>query len=258
MLSLLRLQREQIFSTAIPLNQRFCIVGRAFVQALHAKILIFARRFRCQSFLQRGALTSPEQLSPTAWFVWYNRNQVIHKANFSLALQIWESAQRLVQDFINVNSNSPQHIFPSQLRWTTPPCGIFKVNVDGAIIRNSEGLVISAMSKTLPARSSMEEVEAIALENGVLPTQEMNLTDIIVESDSLSVVQSIQKEIYGALGHIIQGTLSALSTFRSWKIQRLKRESNRAAHELAHLARASGVTQIWKGMDLPCIQFLLR
>ena len=94
-LSLLRLQREQIFSTAIPLNQRFCIVGRAFVQALHAKILIFARRFRCQSFLQRGALTSPEQLSPTGWFVWYNRNQVIHKANFSLALQIYESAQRL-------------------------------------------------------------------------------------------------------------------------------------------------------------------
>ena len=66
------------------------------------------------------------------------------------------------------------------------------------------------MSKTLPAQFSMEEVEAIALENGVLLAQEMNLMDIIVESDSLSVVQSIQKEIYGALGHIIQGTLSAL------------------------------------------------
>ena len=114
------------------------------------------------------------------------------------------------------------------------------------------------MSKILPAQFSMEEVEAIALENGVLLAQEMNLMDIIVESDWLSVVQSVQKEIYGALGHIIQGTLSALSTFRSSKIQRLKRESNRAAHELAHLARASGVTQIWKGMDLPCIQFLLR
>ena len=89
--------------------------------------------------------------------------------------------------------------------------------MDGAIIRNSEGLVIAAMSKTLPAQFSMEEVEAIALENGILLAQEMNLMDIIVESDSLSVVQSIQKEIYGALGHIIQGTLSALSTFRSWK-----------------------------------------
>ena len=115
------------------------------------------------------------------------------------------------------------------------------------------------MSKSLPAQFSVEEVKAIALENGVLLALEMNLTDVIVESDSLSVVQSVQrKEIYGALGHIIQGTLSAFSVFRSWKIQHLKKESNRAAHELAQLARASGVSQIWKGMDPPCIQFLLR
>ena len=85
------------------------------------------------------------------------------------------------------------------------------------------------MSKTLTVQFSVEEVEAIALENGVLLALEMNLTDVNVESDSLSVVQSVQKkEIYGALGHIIQGTLSALSVFRSWRIQHLKRESNRA------------------------------
>ena len=105
----------------------------------------------------------------------------------------------------------------------------------------------------------MEEVEAIALENGVLLGQEMNLMDIIVEFDSLSVVHSVQKkEINGVFGHIIQGTLLALSTFRSWKIQHLKRKSNKVAHELAHLARPSGGSQIWKGMDPPCIQFLLR
>jgi len=75
------------------------------------------------------------------------------------------------------------------------------------------------MSKTLPTQFSMEEVEAIALENGVLLAKEMNLTNIIVESNSFSVVQYVQKkEINGALGHIIQGTLSALSAFCSWKI----------------------------------------
>ena len=75
------------------------------------------------------------------------------------------------------------------------PCGLFKVNVDGttsqdhrpssigAIIRNSEGLVIAAMSKSLPAQFSVEEVKAIALENGVHLALEMNLTDVIVESD---------------------------------------------------------------------------
>ena len=221
--------------------------------------------------LNFGTVQDLEVLFSTAQFIWYNRNQVIHEANFSTTLQIWESAQRLVQDFINVNSISLHHSFLSQPIWTPPPCGLFIVNVDGAtsqdhrplsigaIIRNSKGLVIAVMSKTLPAQFLVEEVEAIALENGVLLALEMNLTDVIVESDSLLVVQYVQKkEIYGALSHIIQGMLSALSVFRSWRIQLLKRESNRAAHELAQLARASEVSQIWKGMDPPCIQFLLR
>lgn len=82
--------------------------------------------------LNFGTVQDLEVLFSTAWFIWYNGNQVIHEANFSPALRIWESAQRLVQDFINVNSNSPLHIFPSQPGWTTPSCGLFKVNVDGA------------------------------------------------------------------------------------------------------------------------------
>ena len=61
------------------------------------------------------------------------------------------------------------------------------------------------MSKSLPAQFSVEEVKAIALENGVHLALEMNLTDVIVESDSLSVVQSVQKkEIYGALVQSVQ------------------------------------------------------
>lgn len=103
---------------------------------------------------------------------------------------------------------------------------------------------------------TVDEVEAIAVDNGVLLTQELNLMDIIVELDSLSIVQSFKnREIKGVLGHIIQGTHQTLSAFRYWDFQHLKRESNRAAHELAHLARVSGVSQFWKGIDPPCIKF---
>ena len=40
------------------------MVGSTFTQALQAKILIFAGRFRCQSFLQSSLLGSPEEHSP--------------------------------------------------------------------------------------------------------------------------------------------------------------------------------------------------
>ncbi|XP_075675173.1 uncharacterized protein LOC142644441 [Castanea sativa] len=186
--------------------------------------------------LNIGFAQDLEVLFSTVWFIWYNRNQVIHE----------------------------------QPGWTTPPYGFYKINVDGAtsqdhrlssigaLIRSSDGSVIAAISKVLPVHYTVEEVEAIALECGVLLAQELNLTDIIVESDALSMQFVQKKELNGNIGHILQGVLSALSDFRSWKIQHLKRESNRAAHELAQLARASGESQIWKGMNPPCIQNLLR
>ena len=58
--------------------------------------------------LNFGIVQDLEVFFSTAWFIWYNRNQVIHEENFSTALQIWESAQRLVQNFINVNSINPR------------------------------------------------------------------------------------------------------------------------------------------------------
>ena len=72
---------------------------------------------------------------------------------------------------------------------STPPCGLYKVNVDGKTFQDHRPLsivFIAAMSKTLPMQYFVEEVEAIALENGVLLAQEMNLTNIIVESNKHS------------------------------------------------------------------------
>jgi len=64
--------------------------------------------------------------------------------------------------------------------WTPPSPGIFKVNVDGAtskdgrnssvgvIIRDSCGAVIAASCKYLQGQFLVVEVQAIAVENGIL------------------------------------------------------------------------------------------
>lgn len=144
----------------------------------------------------------------------------------------------------------------NQSKWFGPPIGFFKINVIGAtskdnktssigiIIRDSNGLVSAALSRTLSAQYLVEKVEGKALEYGVLLTQDLNISHIIIESDALSIVQALlSKQTNGVIGHLIQGILSALAVFHSWKIQHLKREFNRAAHEFAQLARYSGATQ---------------
>ena len=49
----------------------------------------------------------------------------------------------------------------------------------------------AAMSKSLQAHYPPDTVEAITLENGIILAHEMNISGVIFESDSLSIVQSV-------------------------------------------------------------------
>ncbi|KAL0011518.1 hypothetical protein SO802_006626 [Lithocarpus litseifolius] len=61
------------------------------------------------------------------------------------------------------------------------------------------------------------------------------------QQDSLAMVLSvIAMESGGPLGHIISGIRSFLLHLYSWSLHHLKRDHNRAAHELAQLAKSVG------------------
>ena len=62
----------------------------------------------------------------------------------------------------------------------------------------------------------MEEVEALAMECGLLLAKEQMLPQIILESDALTAVSSVlAAENDGCLGHIYQRILSLLASFSS-------------------------------------------
>ena len=128
----------------------------------------------------------------------------------------------------------------------SPPSGFHKVNMDGATypdgssscigvtIHDSIGHVTVALSKPLPAHYSLEIVEVLTLENGVILAHEMNISRVIFESDSLATAQSVvAMKLGGPLGHVISGIRSSLPHFCSWSLHHLKRDHNRVAHELA-------------------------
>ena len=146
-------------------------------------------------------------------------------------------------------------------RWTPPLPGVFKINVDGAtledglnssvgaVIRDSGGVVLTACSKFLQGQFSVEEVEALAMEVGILLARDMKLSQIIVESDAISIVNSVNENFMeGSIGHLFQGILALLSSFTSWKVNHVNWDYNRVAHELAHLARRSEDMQVWRGI----------
>ena len=76
------------------------------------------------------------------------------------------------------------------------------------------------------------------MEAGILLARDMKLSQIIVEFDAISIVNSVNENFMEwSIGHLIQGILALLSSFTGWEVNHVNQSYNRVAHELAHLAR---------------------
>lgn len=113
---------------------------------------------------------------------------------------------------------------------------------------------MAANAKLLPAQYGVEVTKALAVEEGILLACQKMLTQAILESDSLSVIQAISSNSpHGDLRPIIQGILSLSSSFEMWKVKHLKRVYNKVAHEVAKLARESKTSHTWNEMEPPML-----
>ena len=81
------------------------------------------------------------------------------------------------------------------------------------------------------------------------------MQDIILEGDSLQVVQAVKEKSlsWRKYGHIIDDIWLLLCTNRRWRIQDVKRTSNRAAHWLAQEGLRNVAEQQWLDHLLQCI-----
>ena len=175
-----------------------------------------------------------------------------------MSSHIWRFASRYLYEFKSARVAVDKSQRAEHGGWSPPPLGMFKVNVDGAtsvdgrnssagvVIRDSCGTVIAACCKYFQGHFSVAKAEALAVECGILLARDMKISQIIIESDAASTVSDINdKFMDGYLGNLYQGIIALLSSFSSWKIKHVKRECNRVAHELAHIARSSETNQVW-------------
>ena len=92
----------------------------------------------------------------------------------------------------------------------------------------------------------------------VLFAAEMGSSKAIFESDVLAIILVVNSnENWGVLGHIIQDIRSSALVFNWSTFQHLKRDGNRATHELVRDAKLTGQSHTWKGVSPPFIQQIL-
>ena len=113
-------------------------------------------------------------------------------------------ASDLLKEFHDVHKKVPRlAVYSSDSRWKPPASGVYKINFDGAIfeeqacagldvvIRDSTGLIIGALSQKIRYPGSVDMVEALAASRAVVFAKELCLQSMVVEGDSLRVIQAL-------------------------------------------------------------------
>ena len=221
--------------------------------------------------LATGNLKDLEYLFVVAWAIWHSRNTKVFESVCLGADQIWNSVVNLISDFKEADSFYSLCPMVGEVSWRKPPNGVLKINTDGAtggdgvlssiavIIRDCRGQAVAALCRVLPGCFSVDDTEALAIEAGVLLARELDFQQIIIESDSLAVVQGISAKDYGGgFGHIVNGIVNLLDGFAGWQIRHVKRDFNRVAHELAKFARCNNVSHLWRGVSPPIVRTLMH
>ncbi|KAL7002934.1 hypothetical protein U1Q18_004092 [Sarracenia purpurea var. burkii] len=95
------------------------------------------------------------------------------------------------------------------------------------------------MLERLPLNGDVDCSEALAASNGISFSKELGLMNVIVEGDSLSVIEGIRKESsqVTSFGNIVQAIKDEILPFRSFSTSHVGRQGNLVAHGLVRLAK---------------------
>jgi hypothetical protein len=153
-------------------------------------------------------------------------------------------------------------------RWNKPPFGVIKLNWDaivdkegqkmgvGIIARDHHGtiLVVLVTSRLFITDPTTAKV-LVAWKMAELCVK-LGFNDVLLEGDSLEVVQALCKEecIWGRYETLINDSKLLLQQVHAWKACHVKRSANEVAHRLAKLALTMCEERLWRE-DYPlCVQ----
>ena len=140
-----------------------------------------------------------------------------------------------------------------------PPPAQYKANSDGVIfqdtgtagigvvIRDSEGMVIAALSERITLPSTVEDVEALGCRKAISFSIELGLQDVVFEGDSEIIYKHLVSDstCMTAFGHIIEDSRRLATRLRSVSFSHVRRKGNKVTDKLAKLAKFLYEPQIW-------------
>ena len=160
-----------------------------------------------QDLCSRARKGEAELMVVYCWMIWFAMNNFIFEGK-----KLWPrisvaKAESVLEAYQRVRKAESAKVSPdrraNQQRWMPPPENVLKLNVDaainnkdqvtglGAVIRNSDGLVIVAGIKQAQLREGVSFAEAEAIQWGLQVAKKAAIFSLIVETDCKEVAELI-------------------------------------------------------------------
>ncbi|XP_041001634.1 uncharacterized protein LOC121247334 [Juglans microcarpa x Juglans regia] len=189
--------------------------------------------------LDRGADELLTKFVIIAWGIWYRRNKFLYE---QVSMQI----SVVVNNALNIQHKQLQVFDVSNKKihrvvsWNPPPIGFLKLNVDGAmfgdqnfagvgvLLRDHNGDVVVACSKSEREVSSAEFIEATTLLKGLQLCAQWGVPKVLLETDCLILVHALNDmaEFLTDFDFILQDIRRLMRGFQEAKVVHVNRLGN--------------------------------
>ncbi|KAL6199572.1 hypothetical protein ACLB2K_029356 [Fragaria x ananassa] len=183
-------------------------------------------------------------------------------------MSIW--ALQFLEDYKKVHNKLKVKMKRAKARWSCPPSGRLKLNVDGAFLedqrvggigvvaRDEHGVCLVALSPHMPYAQPAMHMEAEALRASLLIAFYRGWNEIEIESDCETLLQALAKDgDVVEVSAILVDCRHYLMAFDYVLLRHVNREANGVANRLAHLARSSAFDELWEDSPPDIIQDVL-
>ena len=161
------------------------------------------------------------------WSIWHQRNQIQTQQSHHPLNLLFQWAHDNYLEYKTLKIAPVPYRTVRRVRWKPPDPGSYKINFNeatfvkenysglGVIVRDEASLVIAAMATRVPQLLQAIEIEALATNKALEFAQEMGLTEVVMEGDSLLVMAALNSKnpILAPYGLMIQDSLSLSSAF---------------------------------------------
>ncbi|XP_021833932.1 uncharacterized protein LOC110773715 [Prunus avium] len=207
------------------------------------------------------------------WNLWQNRNKVVVEGRSCAQEAIFKRANYLTEEYGGLVKGEPKLIVEKPTKWSPPPVGKCKLNVDAAfipetyvggivdVVRNDKGELMAAMALPLATATSPKYAEIMALHFGIKFARDAGFSSILIEFDSQGVVNAVKKdeeESWASNGHLIDDIKRSLQHFEDVTISFSPRGCNQVAHFLAKHALNCNTIVTWIEEVPFCLELIVK